>query len=63
MAGGLAQLREVALGLGDVGGFEIFLETELAGLRSHVGMTPREGSKGKAKCEAGAGVGWWEWGQ
>lgn len=45
-------------------GFEIFSETELAGLRlcaSGCGMTLREGPRGKAKFGAGAGVGWWEW--
>lgn len=24
-------------------------------------VTPREGPKGRAKFEAGAGAGWWEW--
>lgn len=38
-------------------GFEIFLETALAGLRSCVGgVTPRAGPKGKAKFGSGAGV-------
>lgn len=39
----------MALGLGDVGGFEIFLETELAGLRSYVGGDTEGRAKGESQ--------------